>query len=192
MCYQGAVRRLLCLCSLAVLAACRPSGGVQNVVVQSSEATATELARALGTVHAFEVKIPRGARSYAVSNGFSGPLDEAAIKSGRLRLLVGLFNLGCGANEDRLTVLTGADNFSLCVPRRSGPVTSLPSEGQREDLALNSWTPLVVFKPYLSTPGKLVVDDNVNTWTVVMLLFSQETELSGPLPSMDSVYESLR
>lgn len=131
----------------------------------------------LGTVTTLELTPPRGARTYALSQGMQGLLEETT-KDGRLPVTVGLLQDGCTGTQRRLVVRVGGMSSSSCLdlPSAYGATASLPPTERA--LPLNRWVPVYAVQP--SVPGQRegsqVMDDDPQHWTLISVYFSTESD----------------
>lgn len=179
---------LIASASVLLLAGCRPAPVVQRAP------TSTELAQVLGTVQTLDIRPPRGARSYALSQGMSGRLTDV-LRRGRLPVTVALLQGGCPGQQYRLTVAVpgGAGGSCLNLSAGYGATSSLPSSAG--PLPLNRWIPVYAFRPVIpgQEKGSQVSDENPAHWTVVSVYFSDREELRPQdLPDASAALEWLR
>lgn len=163
--------RPLLLMPLLLLAGCREAS------VTTRAPTGEELAGVLGTVQTLELTPPRGARTYALSHGMQGPLEETT-KDGRLPVTVGLLQDGCTGTQRRLVVRVAGTSSSSCLnlPSAYGATASLPPAERA--LPLNRWIPVYAVQPSVPgrTEGSRVTDDDPAHWTLISVYFSAEAD----------------
>lgn len=180
--------RSLLLVPLLLLAGCREAS------ITTRAPTGEELAGVLGTVQTLDLTPPRGARTYALSQGMQGPL-EGATQDGRLPVTVGLLQDGCTGTQRRLVVRAGGTSSSSCLnlPSAYGVTASLAVADR--PLPLNRWVPVYAVQP--SVPGQRegsqVMDDDPEHWTLISVYFSTEADPAAlDPPDTSTALELLR
>ncbi|ADV67156.1 hypothetical protein [Deinococcus maricopensis] len=183
------MRLPLAALALLTLTACAPD----RAVIHREVPTTSELAAILGNVQTLAVRPPPGARSVLLSSGIGGPLKDADLPGGALRVTVGVSGLDCPDGGRNVRVVGPFGSSGTCVPMTPSFGLQPLHDGRTTPLPLNRWVPMAALQPTVARGLGVVSDPDPAHWHLVSVYFSDAPNIhADAVPDASTAAQTLK